>query len=77
MTIPSPARRETLEETVERMRVKRRDCRTCRAFIPSETGLGFGWCNAFTQYVKLYHPPDGGFWSQCQFKVLSRSAMVD
>lgn len=53
-------------------RVPKRDCRDCRMFTPSPTGLQFGWCDAYDQYVKLYHPP-GEFWSQCQFKALSRA----
>ena len=62
-------KRETLEERVERLEVKQRDCRDCAMFTPSPTGLAFGWCDAHTQYVKLYHKT---FWSQCQFKTLSR-----
>ena len=61
--------RETLEERVTRLGIRQRDCRDCKLFIPSPTGLAFGWCNAHEQYVKLYH---GDFWSQCQFKTLSR-----
>lgn len=73
MSAPSETRpRETLEERVARLEVKKRDCRTCPLFAPSPTGLAFGWCNAHEMYVKLYHPP-GGFWSQCQFKTLSRA----
>jgi hypothetical protein len=67
----STRRRETLEERVARLNVPQRDCRTCRMFTPSPTGLAFGWCNAHEQYVKLYH---GSFWSQCQFKTLARAA---
>lgn len=63
-------KRETLEERVSRLRVKRRDCRDCALFEPSPTGLAFGWCNAHEQFVKLYH---GRFFSQCQFKVLARA----
>jgi hypothetical protein len=71
MTTPGPTRRrETLEERVERLDVKQRDCRTCPMFTRSPTGLAFGWCEAHKQYVKLYH---GSFWSQCQFKTLSRA----
>jgi len=64
-----PEPRETLEQRVDRLGVRRRDCRDCKLFEPSPAGLAFGWCNAHTQYVKLYH---GKFFSQCQFKVLSR-----
>ncbi|MGH2768120.1 MAG: hypothetical protein ACRDIF_04075 [Actinomycetota bacterium] len=65
--------RLTLEERVEALDAKKRDCRDCKMFTPSPTGLGFGWCSAFVQYVKLYHP-SGGFFSQCQFKMLSRAS---
>jgi hypothetical protein len=63
-------RRETLEERVARLDVPRRDCRDCKLFTPSPTGMAFGWCRAHEQYVKLYH---GSFFSQCQFKSLSRA----
>lgn len=68
---PTTQPRETLEQRVARLVVKQRDCRDCKLFNPSRTGLGFGWCNAHEQYVKLYH---GSFWSQCQFKTLSRAS---
>lgn len=61
--------RETLEQRVERLDVPRRDCRDCKLFVPSPTGLAFGWCSAHEQNVKLFH---GSFFSQCQFKTLSR-----
>jgi len=48
-----------------------RDCRDCPKFEDQGDGLGYGWCLAHDQFVKLYHPP-GAFWSQCQFKALSR-----
>lgn len=35
--------------------------------------MSFGWCTAFEQFVKLYHPA-GEFWSQCQFKIIARTA---
>ncbi|MGH2809398.1 MAG: hypothetical protein ACRDIA_00785 [Actinomycetota bacterium] len=70
--ISSPQARKTLDERLEEMKTKSRDCRKCRAFRADSSGLGFGWCTAFEQYVKLYHPA-GGFWSQCQFKIISRS----
>lgn len=66
---PTVRRRETLEERVARLGISQRDCRECPMFVPSPTGLAFGWCNAHEQYVKLHH---GGFFSQCQFKTLSR-----
>lgn len=62
--------RETLEERIARLRVRRRDCRDCKLFTPSPSGLAFGWCNAHAQFVKLYH---GKFYSQCQFKALARA----
>ena len=61
--------RETLEQRAARLNVEPRDCRDCAMFTPSPTGLAFGWCRAHEQYVKLYH---GSFFSQCQFKTLSR-----
>lgn len=69
MTTATTAPRETLEARVERLSVNRRDCRACRLFTPSPTGLGFGWCAAHEEYVKLYQ---GEFFSQCQFKALTR-----
>jgi hypothetical protein len=65
-------RRETLEERVVRLDIATRDCRACPLFRPSADGLAYGWCDAHDQYVKLYHPP-GSFFSQCQFKTLSRA----
>lgn len=64
--------RETLSQRVERIGVPKRDCRTCPMFDPDPDGFAFGWCRANKHYVKLYHPP-GDFYSQCQFKVLSRA----
>ena len=61
--------RETLEERAERLDIVRKDCRDCPMFKQSPTGMGFGWCRAHDQYVKLH---DGSFFSQCQFKTLSR-----
>ena len=66
---PATRPRETLEERAARLDVERRDCRDCPMFTPSPTGMAFGWCLAHEQYVKLYH---GSFFSQCQFKTLSR-----
>lgn len=63
--------RESLEDRVRRLDVQPRDCRACKLFTPSPTGMAFGWCRAHEQYVKLYH---GEFFSQCQFKSLSRAA---
>lgn len=60
-----------LEDVVGERRVKLRDCRSCKNFNGDESGLGFGWCGAHDQYVKLYHPPEGWF-SQCTFKALRR-----
>lgn len=64
--------RETLAERVARLKVRPRDCRDCPMFTPSPTGMAFGWCDAHDQYVKLFHPA-GAFFSQCQFKTLSRA----
>lgn len=61
----------TLEEVVAERRVKPRDCRTCKNYEPDESGLGFGWCTAHRQSVKLFHPA-GEWFSQCTFKGLRR-----
>jgi len=66
----------TLELTAEQRRMPQRDCRDCRQFEPQGDGLGYGWCRAHAQFVKLYHPP-GQFWSQCQFKALAREPLSD
>lgn len=63
--------RLTLAERAARTDERNRDCRSCRAFTPAPCGLAYGWCRAHAMYVKLYHPP-AGFYSQCQFKVLTR-----
>jgi hypothetical protein len=60
----------SLEQLVAARNVVHRDCRNCAHFRAHEE-LGYGWCDAHDQFVKLYHPP-GGFWSQCQFKALAR-----
>ncbi|MBW3576534.1 MAG: hypothetical protein KY462_02100 [Actinobacteria bacterium] len=65
------APRVTLAERAARTDERNRDCRSCPAFTPAPCGLAYGWCRAHDMYVKLYHPP-GGFYSQCQFKVLTR-----
>jgi hypothetical protein len=71
-TLPRPlARRETLDERVARLEIEPRACRDCRAFTPDPGGLGFGWCNAHDQYVKLAQG-SVPFFSQCQFKSLTR-----
>ena len=57
----------SLEEVLQRRGVPRRDCRTCPKFDADPEGRGFGWCRAYEQYVKLYHPT-GQWHSQCQFK---------
>lgn len=73
MSAPAETRpRETLEARAVRLAVPKRDCRSCPMFDPSPTGLAFGWCKAHEQYVKLYHSA-GAFFSQCQFKALSRA----
>jgi hypothetical protein len=66
-----PRPRLTLQERVSELNMKQRDCRSCKAFVANEEGLGYGWCTAFDKYVKLYH---GQFWSQCQFKIISRAS---
>ena len=38
--------------------------------------LNYGWCKAHSQFVKLYRPA-GEFWSQCQFKALTRDRSTD
>lgn len=70
-TDTSAAPRLSLVERAEHTDERNRDCRTCKAFVPAPGGMGYGWCRAFDMYVKLYHPP-GGFYSQCQFQVLTR-----
>jgi hypothetical protein len=61
----------TLEELAAERGAPQRDCRTCPQFEGQGDGLGYGWCHAHKQFVKLYHPA-GQFWSQCQFKALAR-----
>lgn len=61
--------RLALDDVVVARGVPKRDCRTCPQFDANPDGLGFGWCKAFEQYVKLYHPA-GEWHSQCQFKNL-------
>ena len=61
----------SLEEVAAERNVVHRDCRNCLQFEDEGDGLAYGWCRAHDQFVKLYHPP-GQFWSQCQFKALSR-----
>ena len=64
---PAPS----LEEVADARGMRKRDCRACRHFEAQGDGLGYGWCQAHAQFVKLYHPV-GEFWSQCQFKALGR-----
>ncbi|MDQ6909744.1 MAG: hypothetical protein M3Z84_03010 [Actinomycetota bacterium] len=61
----------TLENIAASRGMKQRDCRDCTHFQPDEPELAYGWCKAHDQFVKLYHPA-GEFWSQCQFKALSK-----
>ena len=68
---PVAAGRPSLEEIAASRGMPMRDCRHCPKFEDQGDGLGYGWCLAHDQFVKLYHPP-GAFWSQCQFKALSR-----
>ncbi len=69
VTAPDPNVRPSLEELAAARRMKQRDCRACAYFEDQGDGLGYGWCRAHDQFVKLYHPA-GQFWSQCQFKAL-------
>lgn len=64
-------RRLTLVERAERTDERNRDCRNCSMFEPAPAGLAYGHCAAHQMVVKLYHPA-GEFFSQCQFKVLTR-----
>jgi len=48
------------------------DCRTCAHYEAQGDGIGYGWCRAHEQFVKLYQP-EGAFWSHCQFKALAAS----
>ncbi len=59
----------TLEEVAAERGARQRDCRECPQFEEQGDDLGYGWCRAHVQFVKLYH---GAFWSQCQFKALAR-----
>ncbi len=61
----------SLEEVAAQRKAAKRDCRDCAHFVSEGDGLGYGWCKAHDQFVKLYHPA-GGFWSQCQFKALAK-----
>ena len=66
-----PPRPRALAEVVADRRLRPNDCRDCRNYEPSDTGLAFGYCRAFDAWVKLYHPP-GDFYSQCRFKSIQR-----
>jgi hypothetical protein len=70
-TAPELPRRLTLTERAARTDEKNRDCRSCAMFEPAPAGLNYGNCVAHKMAVKLYHPA-GEFFSQCQFKVLTR-----
>jgi hypothetical protein len=61
----------TLEHVAADRGITHRDCRGCQHFEPQGDGLAYGWCRAHSQFVKCYHPI-GEFWSQCQFKALTR-----
>ena len=69
--VTEPPGRLTLTERAERTSEKHRDCRGCAMFEPAPSGLNYGYCAAHKMAVKLYHPA-GAFFSQCQFKVLTR-----
>lgn len=72
MTAPTPStERPSLEVLAAERGAKYRDCRSCAHFDSQEDALAYGWCGAHRQFVKLYHPA-GEFWSQCQFKALTR-----
>lgn len=72
MTVSTTASaRPDLDAVAADRGMPRRDCRTCPKFESQGDGLGYGWCTAHLQFVKLYHPP-GAFFSQCQFKALGR-----
>lgn len=66
-----PPRPRTLEQVAEDRRLRHNDCRDCKNYQPSSDGLGYGWCEAFSAWVKLYHPA-GEFFSQCRFKSIVR-----
>ncbi len=61
----------SLEAVAAARGAKHRDCRDCKQFEAQADDLGYGWCKAHGQFVKLYHPA-GEFFSQCQFKALGR-----
>ena len=64
-----------LEEVAAARGMAQRDCRTCAHYEEQGDGLGYGWCRAHEQFVKLYQP-EGAFWSQCQFKALARERQM-
>lgn len=66
----------SVEEVAAERGMSQRDCRACAHFEEQGDGLGYGWCKAHRQFVKLYRMP-GGFWSQCQFKALIRERPDD
>ena len=68
--------KQSLEALAESRGAKHRDCRSCRHFDAQEDDLAYGWCKAHSQFVKLYHPA-GEFWSQCQFKALTRERSTE
>lgn len=63
--------RGTVDGVAAERGIPQRDCRGCQHFDDQADGLGYGWCRAHRQFVKLYQMPSG-FWSQCQFKALTR-----
>lgn len=66
---PTTGGRRSLEEVAAERGATFRDCRSCKHFVAQQDDLGYGWCKAHDQFVKLYHPA-GEFFSQCQFKSL-------
>lgn len=60
----------TVESVAAARGIEPRDCRHCPRFEAQGDGLGYGWCRAHRQFVKLPQMA-GAFWSQCQFKALT------
>lgn len=71
MTTRQVAIRGTVQDVAADRGISHRDCRECQHFDDQGDGLGYGWCRAHRQFVKLYQMADG-FWSQCQFKAITR-----
>lgn len=67
----APPKPRALAEVAADRRLAPNDCRTCIKFERHED-TNYGWCTAFSAYVKLYHPA-GEFFSQCRFKSIVRA----